>query len=253
MTLKQAVMNTNILLLIVTLLISSTVSAQFANAPAEDENNYVGKWQEYQRSYNKRGNDLVEFKDTMQLQFMPDSMVRIWYNDGKYFNKRYQFDRKMIRFGEQYTFRKHWLSEDELILKNEETYQFFKRVVNLRQGAIKKVIPGAERGEINVSPENLKGTWSTYKKEDKAFTGAKYYLKTLEIIEDDGRGNYKAKLTLASRTKIQGSEGNIQITGTKLNFTADEQSLTYDILKIENNEMLLSRDGAIIYLKEFSR
>jgi len=246
--------NYSILLILFSMLLSQTVAAQYDRQDTQEENNpYLGKWQEYERTYKKRGGDFADFQDTMQLQFMPDSTVRIWYSDGRYFNELYRFGRKGIRFGEKFSYDKHWLSENELILKGDNDFQHFKRVNNLKQGAIKKVIPGAEKGNVNLNPSHLRGVWSSYKKEDKAFSGKKYYMKTLEILEDDGRDNYKIKLSMANRADIQSFDGTMSVDQRSMRLQLKEETYVYEILKLENNEMILRRDGAIIYLKEFTR
>ncbi len=221
--------------------------------PTEEENAYIGKWQEFERTYKKKGGGFADFKDTMQLQFMPDSMVRIWYSKGRYFNERYRFNKKELRFGKEYTFDKHWLSEDELILRNKKVFHHFKRVASLKQGAIKKIVPGVERGKVNLNPSFLKGTWSSYKKEDKAFSGKKLYLKTLNVLEQTAEGIYNIKLSLANRMKLERFEGVMDISNSTMKLDLGDETIVYAILKLENNEMILSRDGAIIYLKEFSR
>lgn len=242
------------LLLVIALFISHMASAQFMTQEAEEEENvFVGKWQEYERTFKKQSGAYINFTDTMQLQFMEDSMVRVWFNDGRYFNEPYYFERKTMLVGEKYVFKRFLVDEKELSLRNGNEWHHFKRVNKLKQGAIKKRRPGAERGNVDARANVLVGKWSSYKKEDPAFTGRTFYLRQLEIKELTDGGAYKAEVIYANMADEKRGEGTVTINEKQLTIRTEDKTETYEIMKLEGSEMTLTKEGAILYFKEFSR
>lgn len=244
------------------LFVSFGVAAQFnPMQPQKKEtegSEFTGKWQEYERAIGKKEKraQATEITDGMQLEFMPDSTVRVWFSKGKYYNERYSVDRSELRFGDIFLFDKYYFDQKDLVLHqaSTNTWHYFKGVDKLEQGAIKKVVPGVEEGVVNTSPSNVKGIWSVYKKEDKAFSGKKLYLKTLEIVEDNGMGAYSVEAKFTNMRTAEMKKGTATISKTTLVLNLeDNETLTYNILKLDNNEMLLTSEGVVLYLKEFGR
>lgn len=237
-----------------------SLSAQF-NPLSEQEQNtmrpaFAGKWQEYQRAQGKkkRRAQTVEITDTMQLQFMLDSNVRIWFSNGRYFNERFYNDRAGLHFGERFRFNFYEFDGDELTLRDAttNTWHSFSAVDELEQGAIKKLRPGIEQGAVDISSANLKGTWSVYKKEDKNFSGTKFYLRTLKILEVT-EGNLTVQASQANMSTAKPNNGTGTIDESVLSLSLDSETLSYNILKLNASEMILSRDGVVLFLRNFAR
>ena len=149
-----------------------------AQTERRTSNILTGKWQEYKRTEGKRRKaQEIKFDDPLQLQFMPDSSVRIWLNNGQFYTEYYEFNNAGFHFGDRYHFTFFEVGEKEMNLGDGNLKRSFKRVDKLNKAMIAKKVPGVERGNVQTSASFLVGKWSTYKKEDKNYSAKKYYLK----------------------------------------------------------------------------
>jgi len=217
---------------------------------------FEGKWQEYNRKKGKKERKAkpIQIDDAMQLEFMPDSTVRIWFSKGRYYNGRYFVDGKGLHAGQDFLFEDYNVSKDKLVLQDGIKWYYFKQVTQLEQGAIKKVVPVLERGPIDVSANNLTAKWSSYKKEDKAFSTKKFYMRKLKVKEQKEDGSFAIEMTTANMSSALIKKGTMTADKEHLILRLEkDETLQFDILKLDQQEMILSRAGAILYFMNFDR
>jgi hypothetical protein len=224
-------------------------------APTPTTNNILtGKWQEYKRTEGKRKNlKEIALDDPLQLEFMPDSSVRIWMNDGRFFVEYYEFDRAGFHFGDRYHFSFFEVNDTEMNLGDGNVKRLFKRVDKLAQGAIEKKMPGIERGDVQTDANFLIGKWSAYKKVDPNYSAKNYYLKDLKILEQSPNGDYAIGTYYSNIVESKSYDGTMQVQDNKLIIKVNDEVEEYQILKAEGAEITLSRNGYTLFLKNFLR
>lgn len=251
-------MKTFSLLILFSFLFSMTCTAQKRSSKksTSEKSAFEGKWQEYGRKKGKKERKAksIQINDSMQLEFMPDSTVRIWFKKGRYYNGRYFVDRKGLHASQDFLFEDYEVSQDELTLQQGLTWHYFKKVKHLEQGAIKKVVPVLERGPIDLSASNLTAKWSSYKKEDKAFSTKKFYMRKLVVLEQKEDGSFAVEITEANMSTALIKKGSMTVDKERLVLNLDkDETMEFSILKLDKQEMILSREGAILYFMNFDR
>lgn len=223
--------------------------------PIKTEGNVLtGKWQEYKRTIGKRRKaQNLEFDDPIQLRFMPDSSVRIWLADGKFYTEYYSFDKQGLHLGERYNFSFFEVNDQEMNLGDGKQTHYFKRVAKLKKQEIKKIIPGAEQGAVQTDAAFLIGKWSAYKKVDKNYSPKNYYLKDLKILEQTPNGDYAIATYYSNIVESKNYDGTMSVRDNKLIIRVHDDEEEYNIIKAEGAEITLSRNGYYLFLKNFLR
>lgn len=215
----------------------------------------VGKWQEYSRQLkDKRRIQDVTFNDTLQLKFDVDSTVEIRTSTALFYTANYFFENGIFRLGNRFGFDFFEIGKQEMHLGEANRIHHFKKVSDFYSAPIEYTKPGVEiGGPISIDYNFLVGKWSTYKKEDKNYNGKHFYLRDLIITEGDKNGFYLAEVNFNSASTVKTEKGTLLLRNEQLEIQLENELQIFNIIKAQENEMILQDGERYYFMKNFSR
>lgn len=209
-----------------------------------------GKWQEESRSNKKEKN--IEFTDTLRLEIRATGFMMIRHAKGSTNTGMAELKGSKLKLQDE-KFELESASETKLVLSDGNAVHHFKKNIEFTSSPVAKLVPGVETGKKDLSFLNLKGKWTVYKKTDPAFKPSKFYIKTIEFLEDKGKGTYSAASSFNSNDSVYFAEAVISIQAEGFVIQTKQETIKTIVLKSDENEMILQCGDIHYFLKQFGR
>lgn len=210
----------------------------------------TGKWQEELREVKK--NEHTPFVDTLRLEIRPEGFMMVRYDVGPTFFGEAEIKGKYLTIKE-HDFEIQESAENNLTLIDDKGYHYFKRVIEFGSSPVTKIIPGKEEGIKNITIETLKGKWTCYKKTDTKYDKSKFYLKSINFLEDKGNGTYVGSTAFSSMDSIFVIDAFIYVKENNLLVSTDEENFKAKVIKSNGEELILESGTIIYFMKQFGK
>jgi len=212
--------------------------------------NLAGKWQEDMREQKK--NTPTSFKDTIKMEIRPEGFMMVRYDIGPTFFGEAELKGKYLSIKE-HDFEIQEVAENNLTLIDDKGIHYFKRVIEFGSSPVAKIIPGKEEGVKNISIETLKGKWKCYKKTDAKFDGHKFYLKSLNFIDDKGKGTYTGSAAFSNMDSVFVTDAFIYAKDNNLLISTDDETFKANVVKSNGEELILESGSILYFMKQFGK
>ncbi len=214
---------------------------------AGDKNKLSGNWREVSRKTIK--NEVVSYKDTIKMEFLPGGNEYIWQKAGGFiYRGTYKLEANALDIGMRY-FTIVSRSNNKMVLKDDggiyemETYT---PQVNSPQAKRQEVF-----APVN-SVQQMAGHWSVFKGTGAQKVDAIDYsrqIKMVDIYPSQQDGKWGA--FFSRKDADNAPSWYVQSYSNQTLYLNGKDSRQFKVLKCENNEMILEEDGVTYYFRQF--
>jgi hypothetical protein len=219
----------------------------------------TGKWKEVKRTLSdtagKAPDKVVDYKDTIHLQFVIDSgkSKYVWQKQGGFIYKNtYTLTDKNLDLGMRY-FTIVQRSPVKLVLKDETgTYEFAPDNSSAQNTAAAP--PPVEKPKPVTSIDQMIGHWSVYKSNsDKPLSQADAAKKLKAMDITGGSSDGKLGYLYAATDGDTSPSWTIDSYSNQTLTCSGKGPRTFQVIKCENNDLILKEGAMTYYFKEFKQ
>ncbi len=202
-----------------------------------------GKWKEYKRTPASKAG--VSNTDTLFLEFTDDS-----YKESR--------SSTMIpmRYGLKFVSGKPDLSDagyttvqssaKELVVKDDD-FTYYLRPYQANAIPVAGAI--FDIGKISISDKNTSGKWEVYKRDGVLKSPDAMMLRSIEFTKDGG-GNPSALVYMNSMGETKQWDCSYTLDDKNLTLKSTDFNDSYKMLKADEKETIIARDGITYYLRK---
>ena len=221
-----------------------------------DKHMPTGKWKEVKRiaadSTGKGPGTIVTYKDTIHIQFLIGGEY-VWQKQGGFIYKgTYKLTDKDLDLGMR-DFTIVQRSPVKLVVKDETgTYEF------VPDNSVAQGSPGTLTPEDKPKPvasiDQMVGHWSVYKSNSAKQLAQVDYTRKVKMIDITG-GSSDGKLgyVYATRDADNAPSWYIDSYSNQTLHCGGKDSRTFQVMKCQDNELILDEDGMTYFFRQFKQ
>ncbi len=210
----------------------------------------AGKWQEEGR-FNKRDKP-QHFTDTIRMEIRADGFMMIRHTVGATLTGEAEMNGKKLKLqDEKFTILE--ITQDKLVLNDHEGDHIFRKLPEFTNSPVAKKMPGVEEGTKDISLSAIKGKWSCYKKTDPEFSRGKFYLRSIDFVEEKGQGAYAGTVSFNNNDSVYSADALMLIKGAGLHINTDRENFKADVVKSDGEELILRSGQVHYFMKQFGK